>query len=82
LSLSRNERWALDRVAHRSEMNASGDRHMRAGEMRVPDRIAYGFTVRHVRAVCRNKRALKSHLDMARVDLSASNMAEWALSRL
>ena len=65
-------------------MDAASDGHMRAGKIWVPDSVADGLTAR-VREVS-NGTYLgidgRTHLDIVRVDLSVSNMAERALSRL
>jgi hypothetical protein len=71
-------------------MDASGDGHMRAGEIWVPDCVADGLAVRALggSGVGTVGGALFlgidgcTHLDIVRVDLSASNMAERARSRL
>ena len=73
-------------------MDAPSDRHMRSGEIRAPHSVTDGLAVT-ARAwgkrSCLGSRAYmeesewgSSYLDMAWVDCSVSNMAEWALSRL
>ena len=69
-------------------MDASSDGHMRSGEIRVPYGVADGLAACAWRLDPRSYREKTgyrdepSYLDIARVDLSASNMAKRALPRL
>ena len=70
-------------------MDAPSDRHMRSSEIRAPHSVADGLAARAWgKRSCLGSRAYmesegwSSYLDIARVDRSASNMAERALSRL
>ena len=65
-------------------MDAAGDGYMRACKIRVPDCVADGLTAQ-VRGVGKGTYLGIdgwTDLDIVRIDLSAPNMAERALSRL
>lgn len=65
-------------------MDAASDGHMRAGKIWVPDCVADGLTVRVGEVGNGTYLGIDgwTYLDIVRVDLSVSNMAERALSRL
>ena len=72
-------------------MDASSDGHMRSGEVGVPYRVADGLAAGgrgggvRFEVIIEGKRATEmksSYLEIARADLSASNMAERAFPRL
>ena len=74
---------ALHRVTHRGEVNSSSDGHMSAGKIWIPysvtDRLA---AQQKAGEGAKIEGCHRAYLEIARVDLSASNIAKRALSRL